>query len=167
MKIAQVAPLIESVPPKLYGGTERIVSWITEELVNRGHEVTLFATGDSITSAKLVPVIPRGLRQEEKFLLDVVGFHFMMYEQVIQRAADFDIVHFHSDYWHLPYLRLMDTPGLTTSHARLDYNPLASIYREFPSFPITSLSDAQRRPIPLAKLARYCVSWLTQKINMR
>src|SRR5580704_12483316 len=118
MKIAQVGPLIESVPPKLYGGTERVVSWITEELVSRGHDVTLFASGDSSTSAKLVPIVPRGLRLEEKFLLDVVGFHFMMFERVIQCAAEFDIVHFHSDYWHLPYLRLMETPALTTSHGR-------------------------------------------------
>jgi glycosyltransferase involved in cell wall biosynthesis len=148
MKIAQVAPLVESVPPKLYGGTERVVSWITEGLVNRGHEVTLFASGDSITSAKLVPIVPRGLRLEEKFLMDIVGFHFMMFEQVMQCSEQFDVVHFHSDYWHLPYLRLMQTPALTTSHARLDYVPLASIYREVPAFPISSISDAQRKPIP-------------------
>ena len=148
MKIAQIAPLLESVPPKLYGGTERVVSWITEELVSRGHDVTLFASGDSVTSAKLVPIIPRGLRLEDKFLLDIIGFHFMMLEKMIQRAAEFDIVHFHSDYWHLPYLRLMKTASLTTSHARLDYVPLASIYKEVPVFPITSISDAQRKPIP-------------------
>jgi len=148
MKIAQVAPLIESVPPKLYGGTERVVSWITEGLVNRGHDVTLFASGDSTTRAKLVPIVPRGLRLEEKFLLDIVGFHFMMFEQIIQCSEQFDVLHFHSDYWHLPYLRLMQTPALTTSHARLDYVPLAAIYREVPAFPISSISDAQRKPIP-------------------
>ena len=115
----------------MYGGIERIVHWITEEMVARGHEVTLFATGDSKTSAKLVPMCPRGLRLEPELGVDRVGFHYVMLEEVVKQADQFDIVHFHCDYWQLPYLRLMNTPAVTTTHSRLDYSPLANIYGAF------------------------------------
>ena len=148
MRIAQIAPLHESVPPKMYGGTERILSWLTESLVEKGHDVTLFASGDSKTKAKLVPIVPRALRLEGGYMVDKVGYHALMYEKVLKVASDFDIIHFHSDYAHLSYVRLMKTPTLTTTHSRLDYLPLADIWRENSDFPIVSISEAQRRPIP-------------------
>ncbi len=148
MKIAQVAPLFESIPPKLYGGIERIVHWLTEELIARGHEVTLFASADSQTSAQLVPMCPQGLRLEQTVGVDKVGFHYVMLEQVFKRADEFDIVHFHCDYWHLPYIRAMSTSAVTTMHSRLDYKPLSSIYEYHPDFNAVSISNAQRKPIP-------------------
>jgi glycosyltransferase involved in cell wall biosynthesis len=148
MKIAQVAPLFESIPPKMYGGTERIVYWLTQELSARGHEVTLFGTGDSEVDAKLIPICPRGLRLEQAFGLDKLGFHILMFEQVLKHANEFDVVHFHSDYWHLPYLRSLGVPALTTTHSRLDYIPLESIYEANPGVAVNSISNAQRKPIP-------------------
>lgn len=148
MRIAQVAPLCESVPPKLYGGTERVVSWLTEGLVEQGHEVTLFASGDSLTNARLVPIVPRALRLEESFLCDQAGFHVLMLERVLELADEFDVIHFHSDYWHLPYAKLMSTPSLTTLHCRMDYVPLVDILSRYPEFPVVSISDAQRKPAP-------------------
>lgn len=148
MRIAQVAPLHESVPPKMYGGTERILHWLTEGLIEKGHEVTLFASGDSTTTAKLVAIVPKALRLEGGFMVDKTGFHSLMYEQVFKVASDFDIIHFHSDYAHLPYVRLMQTPTLTTHHSRLDYLPLADILKESNGYPAVSISEAQRGPIP-------------------
>ncbi len=148
MRIAQVAPLHESVPPKMYGGTERILHWLTEGLIAKGHDVTLFASGDSTTTAKLVPIVPRALRLEAGFMCDKSGYHSLMFERVLKVAADFDVIHFHSDYAHLPYVRMMQTPTVTTHHSRLDYLPLADILKESNGYPAVSISQAQRGPIP-------------------
>jgi glycosyltransferase involved in cell wall biosynthesis len=147
MRIAQVAPLYESVPPKLYGGTERVVSWLTEELVRLGHEVTLFASGDSLTSAKLIPVFPEALRLCKE-CVDQLAHHVVMVEQVFRQQRDFDLIHFHIDYLHFPASRREQVIGLTTLHGRLDIPDLVPIYRTFPEMPVVSISDAQRKPLP-------------------
>ncbi|HEX7236816.1 MAG TPA: glycosyltransferase family 4 protein [Gammaproteobacteria bacterium] len=149
MRIAQVAPLFESVPPKYYGGTERVVSYLTEELVRQGHEVTLFASGDSVTEAKLVAGARRSLRLD-KHCVDQIAHHVLMLERVVQRAASFDVIHYHVDYLHFPYSRRIATPHLTTLHGRLDIPDLAPLYREFRDMPVASISDAQREPLPFA-----------------
>ncbi|MBP0588380.1 glycosyltransferase family 4 protein [Paraburkholderia sp. LEh10] len=147
MRIAQVATLYERVPPVAYGGTERVVSWLTEELVARGHTVTLFASGDSITQADLVSVYPRALREiEDK--ADPLAFHVAMLEQVVRRSDEFDIVHFHTDYTSFPFGRRLRCPQLTTLHWRLDVPGLETMYREFGDMPVVSISDAQRAPLP-------------------
>jgi glycosyltransferase involved in cell wall biosynthesis len=148
MRIAQIAPLYETVPPKFYGGTERVVSWLTEEFVEQGHKVTLFASGDSLTKAELVPVVPRALRLEEGFMYDKIGCHALMLEKLLKIADQFDVIHFHSDYMHLPYVRLMRTPSLTTMHCRMDYFPLLDILKENDHVPVVSISDSQRRVAP-------------------
>ena len=147
MRIAQVAPLYESVPPKLYGGTERIVSYLTEELVKQGHELTLFASGDSLTQAKLVPACPQALRLNAN-CVDQMAPHILMLETVFARRHQFDIIHFHIDYLHFPLSRNMDLTTLTTLHGRLDVPELAPLYREFREVPVSSISDVQRRPLP-------------------
>lgn len=147
MRIAQVAPLYESVPPKLYGGTERVVSYLTEELVRQGHEVTLFASGDSMTSAQLVPACPEALRLN-KTATDHFAHHLVMLEQVVQRRQDFDIVHFHIDYLHYPVSRREQLVNLTTLHGRLDIPDLVPVYKVFRDMPVVSISDAQRKPLP-------------------
>jgi glycosyltransferase involved in cell wall biosynthesis len=147
MKIAQVAPLYESVPPKLYGGTERVVSYLTEELVRMGHDVTLFASGDSSTSARLVPCCGKALRLDSG-CVDPLAHHVVMLERVLQRAHDFDVIHFHCDYLHFPLTTRHATPSVTTLHGRLDLADLVPLYREFESVPVISISDAQRRPLP-------------------
>jgi glycosyltransferase involved in cell wall biosynthesis len=147
MRIAQVSPLYESVPPKLYGGTERVVSHLTEELVRIGHEVTLFASGDSVTSAKLVSGCPRALRLDKR-CVDPMAPHFVMMEEVFRRAADFDLIHFHIDYLHFPLSRRLSLPSVTTLHGRLDIADLQPLYREYCSMPLVSISNAQRRPLP-------------------
>jgi glycosyltransferase involved in cell wall biosynthesis len=149
MRIAQVAPLFESVPPKYYGGTERVVSYLTEELVRQGHDVTLFASGDSITQAKLVATSRRSLRLD-KHCVDQLAHQIIMLERVVQAAASFDIIHFHVDYLHFPYSRRHATPHLTTLHGRLDIPDLRPLYREFPEMPVVSISAAQREPLPFA-----------------
>ena len=149
MKIAQVAPLYESVPPARYGGTERIVSYLTEELVREGHEVTLFASGDSKTSARLVPQCKRSLRTDEK-CIDPIAPHVAMVEHVLRRANEFDVVHFHIDYLHYPVCRRIETPYLTTLHGRLDLPELPTLYRTFSDVPVNSISQAQRKPLPFA-----------------
>jgi glycosyltransferase involved in cell wall biosynthesis len=149
VKIAQVAPLIESVPPKRYGGTERVVSYLTEELVKQGHEVTLFATEDSITSAQLIASCPRALRSMG--CTHSLAWDIIQMEHVIRSAADFDIVHFHNDYLHFPITRRMRTPHVTTLHGRLDLPELPFIYETFPDVPLVSISDAQRTPLPEAQ----------------
>ncbi|QJA06684.1 glycosyltransferase family 4 protein [Thermosulfurimonas marina] len=146
MRIAQVAPLFEAVPPKLYGGTERVVSWLTEELVRQGHEVTLFASGDSQTSARLVPCAPQALRLSG--VRDPLAPHVLMVERVLQMAHEFDIIHFHIDYLHLPLMRRMKKPYLTTLHGRLDLPEMFPFYKEFREAPFVSISYAQRRPLP-------------------
>jgi glycosyltransferase involved in cell wall biosynthesis len=123
LRIAQVAPLYESVPPKCYGGTERVVSYLTEELVRQGHEVTLFASGDSITKARLVPCTAKALRLDAA-CVDQLAHHFVMLERVFRDAAQFDIIHFHIDYLHFPLTRREGRQSVTTLHGRLDYPDL-------------------------------------------
>jgi glycosyltransferase involved in cell wall biosynthesis len=149
MRIAQVAPLYESVPPKMYGGTERVVSYLTEELVRRGHEVTLFASADSITRARLVACAPMGLRTDGT-IRDGLALHIAMLERVAQEMPDFDLVHYHVDYLHFPLSRRSATPHVTTLHGRLDLPELVLLYREFRDMPLVSISDAQRRPLTWA-----------------
>ena len=146
MKIAQVAPLHESVPPPRYGGTERIVSYLTEELVLRGHDVTLFASGDSRTRARLVPSCPRALRMDG--CRDTLAMHFRMFEQVAAAAREFDVIHFHVDYLHFPMTRRLRLPHLTTLHGRLDFPEVAGLYETYREMPVVSISDAQRAPVP-------------------
>ncbi|AKJ31223.1 glycosyltransferase family 4 protein [Caldimonas brevitalea] len=147
MKIAQVAPLIESVPPKAYGGTERIVSYLTEALVAQGHEVTLFASGDSITTADLVPIIDRSLRTHPR-RPDPVLWHTLLLDEVFSRADEFDVIHFHVDTLHYPLARHCATPHVTTLHGRLDLPDLDLLHRRFQDLPLVSISDRQRLPLP-------------------
>lgn len=147
MRIAQVAPLYECVPPKLYGGTERIVSYLTEELVRRGHDVTLFASGDSMTQANLVPVCPRALRLNGD-CTDQLAHHIRMLEAVVAHQREFDIMHFHIDYIHFPLTRALGWTTLTTLHGRLDINDLVPLYQDFHEMPVSSISNAQRKPLP-------------------
>jgi glycosyltransferase involved in cell wall biosynthesis len=149
MRIAQIAPLTESVPPRLYGGTERVVAFLTEELVAMGHEVTLFASGDSQTSAELSAVWPCALRFDPS-VRDAMAPHMLMMEQVYQRAAEFDVLHFHLDYWPFSLFERQMTPFLTTLHGRLDLPELGPIFDCFPRAPLVSISDAQRLPLPRA-----------------
>lgn len=150
MRIAQVAPLYESVPPRLYGGTERVVSYITEELVRQGHKVTLFASGDSETRAELRAACPRALRLEGNRIVDPLAYHVKMLEMVAKEAEDFDIVHFHVDYLHFSLTRRQRICSVTTMHGRLDIPDVHPVYREFSEMPLISISDAQRRPMPWA-----------------
>ncbi|HXA68291.1 MAG TPA: glycosyltransferase family 4 protein [Bryobacteraceae bacterium] len=147
MRIAQVAPLYESVPPALYGGTERVVSYLTEELVRQGHEVTLFASGDSTTAAKLIAPCKRALRLDPD-CQDSLAYHMIMLEEVFRRAHDFDVVHFHIDYLHFPVSRRTRVPNITTLHGRLDLPEHGAVYRQFPDMPLISISNAQREPLP-------------------
>jgi glycosyltransferase involved in cell wall biosynthesis len=149
MRIAQVAPLYESVPPALYGGTERVVSWLTEELVRLGHEVTLFASGDSLTTARLVPACQKALRLDPN-CVDQLAHHVLMLDQVFSEREQFDLVHFHIDHLHFPLSRLTQIPQVTTLHGRLDLADLAPLYLHFRDMPVISISDAQRRPLPWA-----------------
>jgi glycosyltransferase involved in cell wall biosynthesis len=149
MRIAQVAPLYESVPPKCYGGTERVVSYLTEELHRQGHEVTLFASGDSVTSARLEAACQRSLRLD-KHCVDHMAHHILMLERVFQRAGEFDIVHFHADYLHFPLSRRQPMAHVTTLHGRLDIPELKPLYQEYREMPVVSISDAQREPLPWA-----------------
>src|SRR4051795_6489868 len=135
MRIAQVAPLYESVPPKLYGGTERIVSYLTEELVRQGHDVTLFASGDSVTKARLVAGSPQALRLDEN-AVDYLAHHVAMLEKVFEMADSFDVIHFHIDYLHFPFSRRHSIPQLTTLHGRLDIPDLEPLYKEFADMPV-------------------------------
>ena len=148
MRIAQVAPLYESVPPRLYGGTELVVSYLTEALVNQDHDVTLFASGDSLTKAKLVAATPRSLRLDNCW--DPLTHHILMLEKVLRMHEEdpFDMIHFHVDYLHFPSARREALPSLTTLHGRLDIPDLVPLYREFHEMPVVSISDAQRKPLP-------------------
>jgi glycosyltransferase involved in cell wall biosynthesis len=149
LKIAQVAPLCESVPPRLYGGTERVVAFLTDELDRLGHSVTLFASGDSQTRGTLVPIRPQALRLSGSSLGEVTA-HTCLVEKVAQRASDFDIVHFHIPDLHLPIARRLSTPHVTTMHGRLDMPELRPLFQEFNDAPLVSISEAQRRPLPEA-----------------
>lgn len=146
MRIAQVAPLAESVPPKLYGGTERVVAWLTDELVGLGHDVTLFASGDSETKAKLVPAWPRGLRLGRP-RSDPAAACAALLESMARRARDFDLIHCHTDWLHLPLCSRLRVPFVTTVHGRLDLPGLPEALRLFPEAPFISISDSQREPL--------------------
>jgi glycosyltransferase involved in cell wall biosynthesis len=149
LRIAQVAPLYESCPPKLYGGTERVVSWLTEELVRQGHDVTLFASGDSRTNARLVSASPRALRLDWS-VKDPLAHHMAMLDRVVELEDQFDILHFHTDYLHFPLTRLLTCPSITTLHGRQDLTDLLPLYRRFKNVPLVSISDAQRGPLSFA-----------------
>lgn len=149
MKIAQIAPLHESVPPKYYGGTERIVYYLTEELVKQGHQVTLFASGDSTTSATLQPMVDRALRLNPD-AGDPLAYHIMMLDKVAEMADEFDLIHFHIDALHYPLMRYLNTPYITTLHNRLDLPHLAPLYHTFNHVPVVSISNHQRTPLPFA-----------------
>ncbi|HEY2902222.1 MAG TPA: glycosyltransferase family 4 protein [Polyangia bacterium] len=149
MRIAQIAPLYESVPPKLYGGTERVVSYLTEELVAQGHDVTLFASGDSQTSAELVPICDQALRLGNQ-CQDQLAHHMRMVEEVYRRADDFDLIHFHIDYQHFPTSARTTSTRVTTLHGRLDIPDLQPLYRTFDDEPVVSISDNQRTSLPAA-----------------
>jgi glycosyltransferase involved in cell wall biosynthesis len=149
MKIAQVAPLAEAVPPKFYGGTERVVAYLTDALVELGHEVTLFASGDSGTKATLAPSWPRALRLDPS-VHDHFAPLFMQLEQVARRAHEFDVIHSHLDYFGYPTLSLLGMPAVTTLHGRLDLPELIPLYDQYGDMPVVSISDAQRQPLPNA-----------------
>ncbi len=148
MRIAQIAPLAEAVPPKLYGGTERVIWWLTEALVDLGHDVTLYASGDSETSAKLIPCAPRGLR------LDGINNHLAylmsMVDRVLDDANSYDFIHFHIDFVHYPSFKHLANRCLTTLHGRLDLTDFAPAFSDFPSMRLVSISNDQRRPVPQA-----------------
>jgi len=148
VRIAQISPLHESVPPKLYGGTERVVHFLTEALVDLGHDVTLFASGDSTTRAELVSCVPTALRLNK--CADPIAPHVAMMEEVFSRADDFDVLHFHTDYLGYPLARRQTVPYVTTMHGRLDTPELEPIFNTFPEAPLISISDAQRAPHPRA-----------------
>ncbi len=147
MRIAEVAPLFESVPPHHYGGTERVVSWLTEELVRLGHDVTLIATGDSETSARLFAAWPQALRLGEP-IIDSLAPQILETELVAAMAGEFDVIHWHTGYLHLPVARHMDVPQVTTMHGRLDLPELKPLFDVLGDSPLISISDDQRRPIP-------------------
>jgi len=153
MHIAQIAPLTEAIPPKLYGGTERVVSWLTEELIAHGHEVTLFASGDSSTSARLEAAWPRALRLDGA-VRDPNALHMMMLERVYRRASDFDFLHFHLDYYPFSLFSRQATPFVTTLHGRLDLPEHQPVFDVFRAMPVVSISNAQRRPVPQANWVR-------------
>lgn len=147
MKIAQIAPLIESVPPRFYGGTERVVSYLTEELVRLGHEVTLFASGDSVTSARIVSCTTMALRLDPK-VRDPIPYYMLMLDRVRERADEFDILHFHIDQFHFPVFRPLAGRTITTLHGRQDLPDLWPLYFGFNDMPLVSISNGQRTPIP-------------------
>ncbi|HZS16916.1 MAG TPA: glycosyltransferase family 4 protein [Candidatus Udaeobacter sp.] len=149
MRIAQVAPLIESVPPKHYGGTERIVSYLTEELVRAGHQVTLFASGDSVTTARLIAPCERSLRKNER-CKDPVAREVLLIDHVVEHIDEFDLVHFHTGYLHFPICRYLPVPHVTTLHGRLDTADLVPVFDRFRDEPLISISNAQRKPLAWA-----------------
>lgn len=147
MKIAIVSPLYESVPPKYYGGTERVVSYLTEELVKEGHDVTLFASRDSVTSARLIPICERSLRLDNT-CKDRLSYHVLMVQKVFEMRSQFDIIHFHIGYLHFPLVRMCKTPTVTTLHGRLDLKEFSFLYQHFKDIPVVSVSNNQRKPLP-------------------
>ena len=148
MKIAQIAPLVESVPPALYGGTERVVSWLTEELVAQGHDVTLFASGDSRTSARLEPIVPRALRLDG--IHNSTPYNLIALDRVARRMDEFDVLHFHIDYYPFSLFQRQPVPFVTTMHGRLDLPELQPVFNAFNDVPVVSISDNQRIPLPQA-----------------
>ena len=165
MRIAQVAPLTEAVPPRLYGGTERVVYWLTEELVALGHEVTLFASGDSRTSGKLEAAWPKALRLDGS-VRDANALHMLMLERVRRKCDDeeFDFLHFHLDYYPFSLFSRQPTPFLTTLHGRLDLPEHQPLFTTFSSIPLISISNAQRRPVPQANFVRTIHHGLPEKL---
>jgi glycosyltransferase involved in cell wall biosynthesis len=165
MRIAQVAPLAEAVPPKLYGGTERVIHWLTEELVALGHDVTLYASGDSISSAKLQASWPRALRLDGS-VRDANALHMLMLERVRQQRGDFDLLHFHLDYYPFSLFSRQSTPFVTTLHGRLDLPEHQPVFTTFSSVPVISISNAQRRPVPQARWVRTIHHGLPERLLM-
>jgi glycosyltransferase involved in cell wall biosynthesis len=163
MKIAQVAPLAEAVPPKLYGGTERVVAYLTDALVELGHDVTLFASGDSATKATLSSVWPCALRLDPE-VKDHFAPMFMQLETVARRAHEFDVIHSHLDYFGYPLLRRLGTPSVTTLHGRLDLRELPPLYRLYGDIPVVSISDSQRVPLPEANFVATVLHGLPQNL---
>jgi len=163
MKIAQVAPLTEAVPPKLYGGTERVVAYLTDALVELGHEVTLFASGDSVTKAHLAPIWPKALRLDPNVRDPFVPM-FMQLETVARRAHEFDVIHCHLDYFGYPLLRRLGTPSVTTLHGRLDLPELPALYGLYGDIPVVSISDSQRVPLPEANYVATVLHGLPQNL---
>ncbi len=163
MRIAQISPLHEAVPPKLYGGTERVVSYLTEELVALGHDVTLFASGDSVTSARLHPLVPRALRLDPA-IRDPIAPHIVMMERVRRMADEFDFIHFHTDYYSFSLFSRQKVPSLTTLHGRLDLPELQGVYDTFSSVPLVSISNAQRRPLPQANFIGTVLHGIPEKL---
>src|SRR5206468_1445325 len=147
MRIAQVAPLYERVPPLYYKRTERIVSYLTEELIRQDHQLTLFASDESLTDGSLMASCDRSLRLNPDYL-DYMAYHFLQLEQVFQLANSFDVIHFHIDYLHFPLSRRQRMPNITTLHNRLDIADLVPLYREFTDITVVSISNAQRNPLP-------------------
>lgn len=152
MRIAQVAPVFESVPPKLYGGTERVVSYLTEELVRQGHDVTLYASGDSVTAARLIATSAQASRLDPT-CVDPLARQIVLLDRVLRDARQYDLIHFHCDYFHFPATRGMTVPHVTTLHGRLDIADLVDLYREFDDQPLVSISRFQRTPIKSARWA--------------
>ena len=163
MRIAQIAPLHEAVPPKLYGGTERVVSFLTEELVALGHDVTLFASGDSVTSANLHATWPRALRLDPA-IRDPIAPHMLLMEDVAQMADRFDVLHFHMDYWPFSLFGRMNKPFVTTLHGRLDLPELQPVFNRFSKMPVVSISNSQRRPLPQANFVRTVLHGLPETL---
>ena len=163
IRIAQVAPLTEAIPPKLYGGTERVVYWLTEELVALGNDVTLFASGDSSTSAKLEAVWPKALRLDGS-IRDPNALHIVMLENVRQRSGDFDLLHFHLDYYPFSLFARQPTPFITTLHGRLDLPEHQPVFKAFRKTPLISISNSQRRPIPQANWVRTIYHGVPEKL---
>jgi len=152
MKIAQISPLMESVPPRLYGGSERIVSYLTDELVRQGHDVTLFASGDSVSSANLVRCVPMALRLDAN-VKDPIPYYMLMLDRVREMADEFDILHFHIDQFHFPLFRPIAHRTVTTLHGRQDLHDLKPLYVGFSDMPLVSISNSQRKPIANANFA--------------
>ena len=150
MKIAQVTPLYEAVPPRLYGGTERVVAHLTDALVDLGHDVTLFASAEAETRARLIPVRDQAIRLDPAPLKSDMAAHMTMLAQVLDRADDFDIIHFHTDMAHFPFFQGLADKTITTLHGRLDLKDLPEVYERWPQFGLVSISDDQRRPLPAA-----------------
>ncbi|MFS2225165.1 glycosyltransferase family 4 protein [Pantoea sp. B65] len=153
MKIAQIAPLNEAVPPVMYGGTERIVAVLADTLVRKGHDVTLFASGDSHTLARLHVCRDRALRLDPTLLKSALAAHFVMFDELQQRAGEFDVLHFHTDILHFPFFERIAAKTLTTLHGRLDISDLPAAFRRWWQYPLVSISDAQREPLPGANWA--------------
>ncbi|QSR89367.1 glycosyltransferase family 4 protein [Methylacidiphilum caldifontis] len=151
MRIAQVASLYEPVPPPRYGGTERIISYLTEELVKAGHEVCLFASGDSKTSSRLYPIIPKALWEDTQRCVNPQVYHVLLLEEVLKHKDQFDIIHFHTDFFHFPIVRRLDVPHLTTPHGRMDFPEYIPFFREFQDIPLSSISHVQRQGLALAR----------------